>query len=86
MHNTKFNNVFNCDSDYFNGYFSNQEIKDISSKDISSVITVDDLTKVSRQLLVSMGTNSKLFLWFGVIMFTLLIYLLSKLIIEKNAN
>lgn len=33
-----------------------------------------------------MGNNAKLFLWFGVIMFTLLIYLLSKLIIEKNAN
>lgn len=86
MRNTKFNKVFNFENDYFNGYFCNEEITDIDDKNIASIITQDDLTKVSRQLEHSMGNMMSLFLGFGIIMFTLLIYLLSKLIIEKNAN
>jgi putative ABC transport system permease protein len=43
------------------------------------------MTKVSRQLKVSMGSMMKLFDVFGAVMFMLLMYLLSKQIIEKNA-
>lgn len=82
----KFNYTFNQNDDYFNGYFSNTKITDIEEIDISSIITQDDLTKVSRQLEHSMGDMMSLFIGFGTIMFVLLIYLLSKLIIEKNAN
>ena len=82
----KFNQSFNCEDDYFNGYFSNSKITDIDQKDISSIITVDDLTKVSRQLQRSMGDMTSILSGFGMIMFALLIYLLSKLIIEKNTN
>lgn len=82
----KFNQSFNCQDDYFNGYFSNSKITDIDQKDISSIITVDDLTKVSRQLQRSMGDMTSILSGFGMIMFALLIYLLSKLIIEKNTN
>ena len=49
-------------------------------------ITQDDLTKVSRQLDVSMGEMFQLFNVFSLILFALLIYLLTKLIIEKNAS
>ena len=48
--------------------------------------TEDDLTKVSRQLDVSMGEMFQLINIFAVVLFALLIYLLTKLIIEKNAN
>ena len=51
---------------------------------VATVITEDDLTKTSRQLKLSMGEVMNLFLVFGVIMSVLLIYLLSKIIIEKN--
>ena len=53
---------------------------------ISTVITKDDLDKTCRQLEVSMGNMMVLFQGFGVIMFVLIIYLLSKIIIEKNAQ
>ena len=49
-------------------------------------ITQDDLTKVSRQLDVSMGSMMGLVDGFAVLMFMILIYLLSKIIIEKNAQ
>ena len=53
---------------------------------MATTITQDDLTKVSRQLDVSMGEMFQLFNVFSLILFALLIYLLTKLIIEKNAS
>ena len=47
-------------------------------------ITQDDLTKVSRQLDVSMGDMFQVINVFAIVMFALLVYLLTKLIIEKN--
>ena len=55
-------------------------------KYIGSTIDVEDLTKISRQLDVSMGSMMNLMDGFSVIIFLVLIYLLSKIIIEKNAQ
>lgn len=71
---------------YFNGYFSDEELTDLDDDYVSTTITQDDLTKVSRQLDVSMGEMFQLFNVFSLILFALLIYLLTKLIIEKNAS
>jgi putative ABC transport system permease protein len=73
------------DSDY-TGYFSNRELEDLDEDSVASVITQEDLTKLSRQMRVSMGDFMKLYQYFGVLMFILLMYLLSKQIIEKNAQ
>lgn len=81
-----FREEFNQDAAYFNGYFSNEELTDLDEHMVASVITEDDLTKVSRQLENSMGDMMSLFIGFGVVMFLLLMYLLIKLIIEKNAQ
>ena len=86
MKQSDFNEAFDPDSDYFNGYFSDLKIKDIDDDYIATVITQDDLTKTSRQLKVSMGSNMTIFLVFGIAMFILIIYLLSKIIIEKNSQ
>ena len=71
---------------YFCGYFSDSEITDIDENYIGSVISLEDLTKISRQLDVSMGGMMGLVDAFSVLMFLVLIYLLSKIIIEKNAQ
>lgn len=81
-----FRDAFDKDADYFNGYFSQEKIKDLDEDLIAATITEDDLTKVSRQLDVSMGEMFQLINVFSVILFALLIYLLTKLIIEKNAT
>lgn len=71
---------------YFNGYFSDREITDISEDYIDSCITEEDLTKLSRQLDVSMGEMFQLIKVFAVVLFILLVYLLTKLVLEKNAK
>lgn len=86
MDKDAFSEKFDCDKDYFTGYFSKSEISDIDDLYIATEITVDDLTKVSRQLTRSMGNMMNIFVFFGVIMYVLIIYLLSKIIIEKNAQ
>lgn len=86
MERDKLNEVFDLGDDYFGGYFSNTEIKDIDSKYIGSVIDLESLTKISRQLDVSMGDMLGMMYGFSVIIFLVVIYLLSKVIIEKNAQ
>ncbi len=80
------NERFGLGNGYFNGYFSDTELTDLDERLLATKITEDDLTKTSRQLKVSMGELMNLFLVFGVAVFLLVIYLLSKLIIEKNAQ
>ena len=80
------NKVMGEDEDYFTGYFSDKELGDIDSLYIASKITYDDMTKVSRQLTNSMGGMMKIVAVFGIITYMLVIYLLAKIIIEKNSN
>lgn len=80
------NDMFDLGSDYFCGYFSNSEITDIDSQYIGSLIDIDDLTRISRQLDQSMGSMMYLIDGFAVLIFVVLMYLLSKIIIEKNAQ
>lgn len=81
-----FNEIFDYEEDYFNGYLSDEELEDIDDMFIATVITEDDINKISRQMGTSMGGVFEMFYWFGLIMFMLIIYLLSKLVIEKNAQ
>ena len=80
------NEKFDLPQGIFAGYFSDTEITDIPEKCIGSVIDFDSLTKVSRQLVRSFGSMVWLVDGFSVALFVLLIYLLSKMIIEKNSQ
>ncbi len=72
--------------EYYNAYFSDQELIDIDEKYVQTKITETDLTKVSRQLDVSMGNLFQLWNVFSIILFVLLIYLLTKLVLERNTT
>ncbi len=82
----KFNEMFGNEADYYSGYLSDQEIADIDENLISAEITENDYTKSSRQLKQSMGNMMVIFWILGVAVFMLVIYLLAKIIIEKNAQ
>ena len=56
MNKKDFCKEFNVKDNEFTGYFSNTKIKDIDQEYIYSVITQDDLTKMARQMDVSMGS------------------------------
>lgn len=77
---------FNEKSDYFNGYFSNSKLDDLSDDDVATVITEKDLTKVVTQMQVSMTDFVKVFKALGVVIFLLVMFILTKQIIEKNSK
>lgn len=85
MNDDEYRKVFDKDSEYYTGYFSDEELTDIDSNYIYTKITQDDLTKTTRQLKVSMGGMFELVKMFAIIMFIILVYLLTKIIIEKNS-
>lgn len=80
------NDTFGLGTGTFVGYFSDTEITDIDASCISQVIDLEALTKISRQLIVSMGEMMGLVDGIAVIVFVILIYLLSKIVIEKNGQ
>ena len=86
MPRSELNQIFDLGDDYYSGYFSDTEITDIKDQYIGSVIDLDALTKISRQLDVSMGSMMSLINGFAIMIYMVLIYLLSKIIIEKNAQ
>lgn len=83
MTRENFNKVFDKDKDYFCGYFSNKKL-DIDDMYVASIITEKDLTVMSDQLEDSMGQAFYLFWGFATLIYIIVIYILAKMIIEKN--
>lgn len=86
MTKTYFNETFELDAEYYNGYFSDETLDDIGEEYVANCVKESDMTKVSRQLKISMGEMFIMINVFAVVLSALLLYLLTKLIVEKNAN
>ena len=86
MDNTSFNETFDKKDDEFSGYFSRNEITDIDEQDIATVITVEDISKVTTQLMHSVGGFIDIFKYAMIVLAAALIYLLAKIIIERNEH
>lgn len=78
--------VFDLDEEEFDGYMSDTEITDIEEDNIATVITERDITKMCDQLDHSMGAYMQYFQFLCILLSAVLIYLLTKIIIEKNEN
>ncbi|MBQ7246129.1 MAG: ABC transporter permease [Firmicutes bacterium] len=85
MPNDQFNEAFDNEKGSFTGYLSDERITDIDSEQIYTVITKDDMMTMARQLDHSMGGFADYISWACLIMGVLIMYLLTKIIIEKNA-
>ncbi|MCM1175279.1 MAG: permease [Blautia sp.] len=78
--------LFGLDEEEFGGYMSDSEITDIAQENIAAVITERDITKMCDQLDHSMGAYMQYFQILCILLSAVLIYLLTKVIIEKNEN
>lgn len=78
--------VFGLDDGEFSGYFSDEELTDLDEDLVATVITERDVTKMADQLDHSMGSYMQYFQVACILLAAVLIYLLTKLIIEKNEN
>ena len=76
-----FMNTF--ESNYLASYFSDEKL-DIPADYVYKTITIDDLIVISNQLSDSMGKVFFLFTVISITLFVLFIFLLAKIVIEKN--
>ncbi len=82
----QFRTAFDLKEDEFTGYLSDTQITDIAEDNIATVITEQDITKMCDQLDHSMGSYMQYFQVLCVLLSAVMIYLLTKIIIEKNEN
>ncbi len=80
-----FREVFDTGRDDFSGYFCNKKIEDIDDVYIATVIGRSDLTMSADQLENSVGFV-RLFAFFAIAVYILMIYILSRMITERNAR
>jgi putative ABC transport system permease protein len=79
-----FRAVFDMEDEAFTGYFSDKEITDIDEEMIATVITEKEITKICDQLERSMGSMMTYYQFLCILLSAVLMYLLTKIIIEKN--
>ena len=80
----QFREIFDLKDDYYSGYFSDEELADIPESKIAATITEEDLLTTSNQLEDSMGIAFRMFLVFSIVLFLLMVYLLARLVTERN--
>ena len=86
MPNENYNRIFDLESDHFDGYLSNERITDIDDDQIYMTVTKEDIMALSRQMDHSMGSFADYIAGMCLLMGVLVMYLLTKTIIEKNAT
>lgn len=85
MSREKFCDLFGKEDGYFNGYASNN-VLNIDSKYISSDLTSSEMTKMVDQMRDSMGDMTDMLLALAVIIYLVLVYLLTKTVIDRAAR
>ena len=81
-----FNSCFGLDDAAFTGFLSQNAITDIDYEKIYTVVTLEDVMSIATQLDHSMGGMMDIVSYVCLIMAVLMMYLLTKIIIEKNAT
>ncbi|MDO4890358.1 MAG: ABC transporter permease, partial [Coriobacteriaceae bacterium] len=80
-----FNEVFDNDPDYFNGYVSDAELN-LDADYVASVLTPDDMRKIANQMDDSMGEMMDTVVYMAVVIYFIMMYLLTKTVIDRSAR
>ncbi len=81
-----YEDVFDLKENQFTGFLSDQRLDDLDDDLVSRTITKQEMIKMADQLDHSMGSFMTYFQVVCLLLAMVLIYLLTKLIIEKNEN
>lgn len=80
-----FNTLFDNEPDYFSGYVSNEELS-FDERYLSSDVTPYEMQKISDQMSSSMSGMVGLLTGISVAIYIVLMYLLTKTVIERSAR
>ena len=80
-----FNELFGNDADYFNGYASDEELP-LDARYVSSDLTPAAMDSIVAQMENSMGNVMGMMVGLAVIIYVVLMYLLTKTVIDRSAR
>ena len=80
-----FNEVFDNEHDYFDGYVSDEELN-LDADYVASVLTPDDMRKIANQMDDSMGELMDMVVGMAVVIYFIMMYLLTKTVIDRSAR
>ena len=80
-----FNRLFNEEPDNFSGYASNMSLA-LNGRYVATEITPEQMLSVAAQMQDSMGTMAQSLLYAVIPLFLVLIYLLTKTVIDRSAR
>lgn len=85
MSRETFNELFDHDADYFNGYVSDRAL-DIDSAYVASELTPSEMDKIVDQMRDSMGDMGNMLLGLALVIYLVIVYLLTKTVIDRAAR
>ena len=80
-----FNRMFGNDADYFNAYASTDELL-LDDRHVATSVTPDDMDEISNQMRESMGDIMTMMMLMAVPIYLILLYLLTKTVIDRSAR
>ena len=80
-----FNALFGEEADYFNAYASGEELA-LDGRYLARTVVPEDMDKISIQMEDSMGSFSKMMLAMAIPIYLVLVYLLTKTVIDRSAR
>ncbi|MDO4796474.1 MAG: FtsX-like permease family protein [Coriobacteriales bacterium] len=80
-----FNRLFNNDTDYFNAWASADELA-LDGRYVASSIVPEDMDDISNQMRESMGNIMTMMMLMAVPIYLVLVYLLTKTVIDRSAR
>ena len=86
MNLDEFNEMYDKTPDYYSGYFADKELENLTESNVYMKLDSETFGGLAKQLWRSFAGIMAPVQWFGIAMFVLMVYLLSKQIIERNAN
>lgn len=80
-----FNRLFGNDADYFNAYASAEELA-LDDRYVATSIVPEDMDEISNQMQESMGNIMTMMMLMAVPIYLILLYLLTKTVIDRSAR
>lgn len=84
MNLAQLNTMLERDEGYIDGYLTNEPL-DIPESHLAVVITPEDLSKMAIQATSSFGEMTTICLTVAIVIYLVVLYILSKIVIDKNA-
>lgn len=84
MPTEKLNLMLDMEADYFNGYLSSDKLE-LDDQYLATMVTREDYAKVGEQMMNTFGQLAPIFMLASISIYLVLIYILTKTVIDKNA-